>query len=450
MGALVGRVGVTLLAALALAACTNTGPGTSPEPSSQPQHRTNSSAHPRLGPSFSVSAVRAFPDGLVLVAGESGSGAAQRTHVLVSSDNGAMFADITPDALEATAGSVVDDLVARGPGRLWVLTWDLDSTRSTLYRSADRGRTWHAGSAPGHNESAGSTDSLAFDDARHGWLVQQMPNGPVSTLYATSDGGASWRAVNQRLPHVAPVVSDPATGLWQGGGFFGGRLTHSTDGGRTWVTDGPTPGHGRAAASSGPGLFGGRVLVAVGSLSRAGETVRFYETADAGQSWRELSRVGPLRHEPTVLGVVRRAQTAFTGPETWWVVASDAHPVVYTTSDAGTHWSHHRLPVPRPALKAPWLQITASDQRHAWVLVSAGDGSHLLATSDVGRTWTEVHPDQPRSAPTQTTRGPVPTCRSRQLTASIATSGSEMFPPFVTIALRNHSQKACTLRGYRA
>jgi photosystem II stability/assembly factor-like uncharacterized protein len=392
--------------------------------------------------------VRAFPSGRLLVAGEAGTGAAQRARVFLSSDDGATFADITPDALAQRSSSFVDDMISRGPDRLWVLTWDANSTRSTLYRSADQGHTWQAAAAPGHNESAGSTDSLAFDDDRHGWLVQQMPNGTGSTLYATNDGGATWHTVNQRLPQVAPVASDPATGLWQGSGLLGGRLTHSTDGGRTWLTDGPTPGQGRAASSGPPGLFDGRVLVAVGSLSSPGETVRFYETADAGQAWRELSRVGPLPREPTVFGVVRRAQTAFAGPDTWWEVASEPYPVVYTTSDAGTHWSHHRLQVPRPARKAPLLQITASDQRHAWILVSNRDVTHLLATSDGGRTWTQVHPDQPRSLAAQTTGTIPPTCRSRQLTARISTTGSVMSQPFATIALRNHSPHRCTLRGY--
>jgi photosystem II stability/assembly factor-like uncharacterized protein len=366
----------------------------------------------------------------------------------VSSDNGATFSDITPDALKQRSATFVDDMASRGPDRLWVITWDADSTRSTLYGSADRGRTWRAAAAPGHNESAGSTDSLVFDDARHGWLVQQMPNGPVSTLYATSDGGASWREVNRKLPQVTPVASDPATGLWQGGGLFGGRLTHSTDGGRTWLADGPTPAPGRGAASSRPGFFDGRVLVAISSLSSPGETVRFYGTSDAGQTWRELSRVGPLPHEPTVVGVVRRAQIAFADPDAWWLVASDPHPVVYTTSDAGTHWRHHPLPVPGPALKAPWLQFTATDQQHAWVLVTGNDMSHLFATSDGGRTWTEVHPDHPHNPAPHTTRTSAPTCRSPQLTARIATSGSVMSQPFATIALRNHSPNPCTLRGY--
>jgi photosystem II stability/assembly factor-like uncharacterized protein len=370
VGACVGRVGVTLLTAVTLAACAHTAEGPAPRDSSQPgspcttsvapHQRTTSAAHQAVRPSFSISTVRAVPSGRVLVAGESGTGASQRMHVLLSSEDGATFADITPDALKQRSASFVDDMVSRGPDRLWVLTWDASSTRSTLYRSPDRGHTWHAAAAPAHNESAGSTDSLAFDDAHHGWLVQQMPNGPVSTLFATSNGGASWREVTQKLPQVAPVVSDPATGLWQGGGLFGGRLTHSTDGGRTWVTDGPTLGHERAAASSRPGLFDGRVLVVVGTLASPGETVRFYETTDAGQTWHELSRVGPLHQEPTVLGVVRRAQTAFAGPDAWWVVASDPHPVVYTTSDAGRH---ALAPPPTSGLRPRTRRAVAADHR---------------------------------------------------------------------------------------
>jgi hypothetical protein len=456
MGVLVGRVLVVSLAVVATGLWAvdvlQGQPISSPESSLPvgPIRSAQPASHHAVSASaLSVSAVRAFTDGVVLVAADSGSGTARRSHVLVSTDDGGTFTDITPKALGTSSALHVDDLVARGPSRLWVLGWNVDSTHSTLFRSADGGHRWQAAPAPGHNLAAGSTNSLTFDDSRRGWLVRQEPNGPVNTLYATDDGGAEWLQVGGRAPRSAPVVSDDATGLWQGGGFFGGRAVRSSDGGRTWSTVGPAP-HGERAPEAGrTEVFAGRAVAAVSTVTGHGETLHFYSSADAGRSWRLLSRLGPLRDEPIINGHPRRAETAFVTPRSWWVIAADPQPTVYTTNDAGRSWQRHRLPWTGPTPRASGLRLTASGPRHAWVLFTTGTGtSRLLATTDGGDHWVEMHPDQLTGRPMQPRPASVPTCRSRELTPRVAVFGSMASQPFVTITLRNHGSRTCKLRGY--
>jgi hypothetical protein len=454
-----GLLAVAVAVVLATtAACTSNVQGTDsvarPKPSQKVAHPIASSGTPSSSPfaaarqdALSVTAVRPYPRGLVLAA-VAGSGDDPPMRVLVSRNHGATFTDVTPAGMHSTDLMMVDDIAARGPARIWVAVWDADSADETVYRTTNGGAGWHAGPAPSHDMAAGATDSLAFIDAEHGWLVQQMPTAPISALYRTGDAGAHWEPVNRRLPQVAPVVADGSSGLWQAGGFFSDRLSHSTDRGHTWSSAELGPQPARAALFDHPAVFAGQVLEAVSSLDRHGEVLRFYRTRNR-VTWSEIARLGPLSREPKVAGGdVRRAQVTFATPTVWWVIAADPRPTVYRTTDAGRHWSLHRLPVAAHVGRRPSLQIASSDRRHAWATITGSDTARLLATTDGGDTWAVVHLAR-RLGPTRhrdTAR--LPRCRSAQLRARVALFGSEASQPFVTIALRNSSATACALRGY--
>lgn len=361
---------------------------------------THGTATPRA--QLAATKVWTYPPGIVLVAAEGGEGAHRRSHVLLSTNRGATFADVTPKGMRTTAALSVDDIAALDSSHIWVAAWNSDSTRSTVYRTTDGGSRWHASAAPGHDAAAGATDSISFEDASHGWLVQQMPTGPVSVLYRTNDAGQHWHKVVRRLPQVAPVVADPTTGLWQGGGSFSDGLTHSSDGGHTWARADLGPHHGRSMTYSRPAVFTDQVFAATSTLTKYGEVVRFYRTSDAGTSWTQQARVGPLSGEPTIAGVVRLAQVAFASPTTWWVIALDPRPTVYLTSDAGQHWTGHQIPrIPREG-RAPFVQIASGGRRYAWATIIGRDTDQLMATSDGGRTWALVHLSRRLSAPTRT------------------------------------------------
>lgn len=394
------RSAVLMLLLAGTTACTSNLQHAGPEPQPQGRHRIGHTAAATLRASsrpgaLSVTAVKSFPGGVLMVAAESSTGAGRHTtRVLLSRDRGATFSDVTPPAARAAASWSVDDLAARGSAHLWIAVWDADTTDERVFRSADGGRHWRASSAPGHDAAAGATDSLTFLDARHGWLVQQMPTGPLSALFRTVDGGAHWHVVDRRLPQVAPVVAASTTHLWQGGGFFSDTLPRSTDGGRTWqqVDIGFRRGH-RTTFSS-PAVLPGGLLLATSTRSSAGVVLQFYRSRDDGGTWTRLSRLGPVRARPLLDdGYVRRGQLVFATSTVWWWVSQQARPTVYRTTDAGRHWTAHRLPIASARAGTSLSQIATSGRRHAWVTVVRRGTARLLATDDGGSSWTVVRLD---------------------------------------------------------
>ena len=438
------RLAATVLVVLAASVgCSSNAQGTGagarptsgrviPRAASSPTPSSTASTASR-GDALSVTTVRAYRRGLVLAAARAGAGVGRPQRVLVSTNHGATFTDITPAGMRGTRTTwVVDDIVARGPARLWVAVWDADSTKETVYRTTDGGGRWQAAPAPGHDAAAGAMDSISFVDAHHGWLVQQMPTAPISALYRTSDAGAHWQPVDRRLPQVAPVVPDLATGLWQGGGAFSDRLLHSTDGGQSWASADLGRQPGRATLVGRPTPFSGQMLEAVSGLTRDGEVLRFHRTRN-GVSWSDIARLGPLSDEPSIGGSdVRRAQLAFATANAWWVIADDPQPTVYRTTDAGRHWTSARLPGTSPLGRRPFVQIASSDERQAWATVAGRDTTRLLATTDGGRTWSVVDLAKRLGRATSTAAARLPRCRSAQLTARVAESGSVALRPGAT------------------
>ena len=124
----------------------------------------------------------------------------------------------------------------------------IDKLHVVVSRSSDGGKTWRSVSVPG--DWGGSEPVLAFADASHGYLLLAgLRGGGASGVFATADGGATWRLMGGsssigRLGSIFGVTSSQT--LWSGNqGDAGpvGRpiLDVSRDGGRTW-SDARLPG----------------------------------------------------------------------------------------------------------------------------------------------------------------------------------------------------------------
>lgn len=111
-----------------------------------------------------------------------------------------------------------------------------------VFRSADRGRTWHVADTPLHaGDPASGVFSVVFRDAKHGVAVggkYDRPHDALPNVALSEDGGTTWHAPDGAppvgyfsgaawLPHAAtPTVV--AVGL--------AGTVRSTDGGRSWTT----------------------------------------------------------------------------------------------------------------------------------------------------------------------------------------------------------------------
>jgi photosystem II stability/assembly factor-like uncharacterized protein len=198
--------------------------------------------------------------------------------------------------------------------------------------TADAGRSWATHLLPGCQLE----QSLSFVNAHVGYAVSSLSSRD-STLYRTNDGGAQWRPVS-RFP--APMTVS-----------FGSR----TDG-FAFVT----PNTAQAAA----------VL---------------YRTTDAGRTWKRLRICGDTP-DPTFT-IYCDAPVSFGRNGVVLAVAQDLskvhsdHTYLYTTADAGAHWTRHAV----PPLDSPEMPVFSAPNATD-IFVYAINGV-LHTSTDGGRSW---------------------------------------------------------------
>jgi len=191
--------------------------------------------------------------------------------------------------------------------------------------------------------------AVAFQDARFGLAV-----GSFGQIFRTTDGGASWvylgdRIDNQERLHYGAVTVDPSGRIVVAG--EGGRITRSVDGGDHWtVTALPERGAILGLRRVGPALLahggGGRV----------------YRSTDAGASW---TRIATCSGKTLVAGLVRDES----------VLLFDAGGAALSSDDGGRSWTCPAAPdsSPRPVAAV----VASADGK----LVLAGPGG--LRVSDL-------------------------------------------------------------------
>jgi photosystem II stability/assembly factor-like uncharacterized protein len=123
-------------------------------------------------------------------------------------------------------------LVTHGKDDVWFCTGGARTAR--VFHSADRGRTWTVSDTPlvAQRESAGIF-SIAFRDRTHGMIVggdYRKPNDTTATAAITSDGGKTWKLLEQPLAYRSCVAW--AKDRWVAVGVSGSDV--SRDDGATW------------------------------------------------------------------------------------------------------------------------------------------------------------------------------------------------------------------------
>lgn len=260
-----------------------------------------------------------------------------------------------------------------------------------LYVTSNAGSQWSRISIPDE------TANVTFPSPTKGWALDGL------VLYATSDGGLTWRVVGQSPAafYWAKGFGDfdfRAGGEGWGGGHGPTPIVYATfDGGSTWrsiplpaiATAIPSPlpaGKGYAAGYSTAVLLvpGGGVIVE--ELGDYGP-VDFFITLDRGATWQQI-QPPPL---PATGGDID-----FIDSRHWW---ASRLGLIYKTSDAGRSWQTVRSTFP-DGLDG-WLVNSARmiDARHGWLVITAepqrSRRSALLTTSDGGAHWSLVTVPRP-------------------------------------------------------
>lgn len=166
--------------------------------------------------------------------------------------------------------------------------------------------------------------------------------------------------------------------VWASG--TGGTFLNTNDGGAHWRT-GKVPGAERLDFRDLHVANANTVyLLSIG----AGEQSRIYKTTDAGATWKLLFT------NPDPKGFLDAL--AFWDARHGIVVgdAVDGHAGVFTTEDAGEHWTRRKPPAAIPnegSFAASGTCLVVQGKRNVWFATGGKDAARVFRSLDGGLTW---------------------------------------------------------------
>ena len=266
-------------------------------------------------------------------------------------------------------------------------------SRGVVLRTTNGGKSWTRRPVPnGERLEIRDVHALSADSA----FILSIGNGSASRIYFTTDGGANWKLQFQNADTTAfydcITMLDSKVGVVFGDASQDRTMVLRTDnGGATWAllpqTNVPAPvkGEGAYAAS-------GRCVVHAGKknvwIATGGPESRVFSSDDAGVHW-SLHKT-PFVHTETA-GL---SGLDFRDPKHGIGVAGDmskflktdtAQAVVAITNDGGKTWELRSRPgLPGALTGVVWVAGVSNE-----TAVAAGFGG-VFYTTDAGRTWATV------------------------------------------------------------
>jgi len=327
--------------------------------------------------------------------------------VLRTTDGGRHWQSVTPNFNTAQAQVSSAPFRPYSGGSLPVLqlflsdsvAWMLDLP-STLFGTADGGRTWQKTTAPAQ------VAQYNFINATDGWML-----GTNGGVYQTTDGGQIWTKLQSMsqgqpssgiLPYSATVTG--MVFLNMNDGWLTG-LTNQTDavwvyathdGGKTWIHQALTLPAGTidppllvdppTFVSDHDGFMWANINIhpvlqeRAGIPQSGGGALQLYLTHDAGATWQYMGMfpgigIGPI---------------TFSDGNHGWVAGYSANQSgLWMTSDGAQHWSQLSTSQNFTSI----TQIDFVSQTTGWALSYPiyNQSPTLLQTQDGGHTWTEIN-----------------------------------------------------------
>ncbi len=308
--------------------------------------------------------------------------------LLVSSDGGAPWSDVTPsgvnlsdssfcalDGSDAWLAAVTATDASGGPAEVGV------------FQTSNGGTTWtRTATVPDTSEAY--PRAIQFVDAEHGWLMMGLPGMAQSALlFGTDDGGATWTRLASTYSGDLDFVSASQGWLaFPGGGAGGQGVYATTDGGQTWTLTSAAflapVGGDECVALEGFRFLSPSVGVAATSSYGCGGVGDFdvWMTSDGGASWQEMASRPASTAASDSCGFDVISTTAW--------VALDCNSVDSVTAldwtfDGGAEW----VTVPAEGLPDDASAVVFADSRDGFVLPVSSSPSSLYRTTDSGQDW---------------------------------------------------------------
>ena len=221
---------------------------------------------------------------------------------------------------------------------------------------------------------------MTFADSNHGWAIDAPGAGDQVglDLYATTDGGSTWKVITHRPP--AGIQFTSATEGWAAGTL--NHLEHTTDGGRTWhAVTVPTPPYHRSRGVFVTPTVTRDAIVVYGSVPSGGRTRPFFDVStDGGRTW--ATRAGPPNQR---FGATEPGAFAVLDADHWQLATANR---LWTTSDAGRTWRFVAefagvRYIDRIAFLTPLVGFVSGVGAHP-----VESSSVVLQTGDGGTSWT--------------------------------------------------------------
>jgi len=296
-----------------------------------------------------------------------------------TADGGVSWEALSPRGISP---SQIRGIHLAGSNGWLVVATGLRKTPLALYSTFDRGRTWRSAilPVPADADVAAPADINSVDPQLFvGIRLQPNRFGLSRGLLLRSSDGVRWK--QSALP-LGGRLSFPTTrDGWLVGGLANERLYATHDGGKSWKAVTPRPAiAGAASTAYALPVFStgtdGVLPVSLAAGSRS--TLAFLTTEDGGRSWRpvELIRLGKS------LSFGATAPAAVVDPEYW--LAAVGTKLVAVTGGGQAQRTVGKLPG-----LVTGLQFTSSEV--GWAQVSSSS-LKLFATTDGGATWTRLKP----------------------------------------------------------
>jgi len=285
-----------------------------------------------------------------------------------------------PIALPASA-----QLSAPSSYVVWALMVD-----QYLYRSGDRGATWHQKPLPPNFMSGFPRPQISFVSDQEGWLStggspETQCNAEVVQIWHTTDAGATWQSLGTKGVSDSQCKGelsfvDTNRGFLDG--FDPNRapvIYYTIDGGRNWIAGKPLPDPpGFKSVGAGfnlqPGLvraFGPTLLLPVIGYQESGSVEYAFRSTDGGATWTYLAR-GKDASNPIVLVTASR----------WLQLIAPGQSA--ETTDAGVTWHLYASAYSQAAPIA--ADFVFADPQLGYGTVRGG----ITRTTDGGLHWTAI------------------------------------------------------------